>query len=229
VALWEQAKLILAAVCLHDKYLDSHTLLAEWTFGAEIRQGKKMTGKKLNLGCGEFKKEGFINVDNNPKVKPDILHDLNAFPYPIKDDEFELIEADHVLEHLDDPFQVVRELHRISVNGGKITVRTPHFSRGNTHPEHKRGFDVSFPYYFNPTFKGGYQGCQLRLEKMRLRWFSQPYLKRTVLSPPLFYVGYAGGLVFDFFASLSPVFCSRIWCFMVGGFEEIEYQFTVVK
>ena len=181
--------------------------------------------KKLNLGCGEFKKEGYINLDYSSISEPDIRYDLNKFPYPFDDDEFELIEADHLLEHLNNPFMVMKELHRISKNNGLIIIKVPHFSRGFTHPEHKCGFDVSFPYYFNPSFKGGYMGFEFRLKKLRLSWFAQAYLKKTVLSKPAFYIGYLIGAILDFFANLSPFICSKGWCFLVGGFEEVEFHF----
>jgi SAM-dependent methyltransferase len=186
-------------------------------------------GKKLNLGSGEFKKKGYVNLDCFSVSKPDVKHDLNRFPYPFKNNEFELIEADHVLEHLNDPFRVMKELHRISKNGGSVIIRVPHFSRGFTHPEHKRGFDVSFPLYFNPGFKGGYQGVEFRPRTTKLRWFAQPYLKKTVLSETSYGLGKFLGSVFDFFANLSPMFCSRLWCFCVGGFEEIEFELVVKK
>jgi hypothetical protein len=64
---------------------------------------------------------------------------------------------------------------------------------------------------------------------VKLTWFAQPYLKKTVLSKPVFYVALAAGAVIDFFANLSPFMCSRIWCFWVGGFEQIEFKFTVKK
>lgn len=185
--------------------------------------------KKLNLGCGEFKKEGYVNVDYYSVSKPDVKHDLNKLPYPFKNNEFELIEADHVLEHLENPFNAIKELHRISENSGLIIIKVPHFSRGFSHPEHKRGFDVSLPYYFNPSFKGGYQGLRLDAKKIRLRWFAQPYLKKTVLSAPVFWAARTFGIIVDFFANLSPFFCSRFWCFLVGGFEEVEYHFIVRK
>jgi len=183
---------------------------------------------KLNLGCGEFRKDGYVNVDYYANAEPDIRHDLNRFPYPFEDDRFALIEADHLLEHLQDPFRVMRELHRISRRDGLIIIRVPHFSRGFTHAQHCRGFDVSFPLYFDPLFQGGYQGFTLKLEKMRLRWFAQPYLKKTVLPLYCCHMGKTLGSIFDFFANLSPYLCSRLWCFWVGGFEEIEFQFRKV-
>ena len=184
---------------------------------------------KLNLGCGEFPKTGFVNVDFFSNSKPDVSHDLNQIPYPFEDDYFELIEADHLLEHLTDPFGVMGELRRICAPQGLIHIRVPHFSRGFTHADHKRGFDVTFPYYFNPKFLPGYQRIPLELVKMRLTWFAQPYMKKSVLPAPLVLLGQIAGMVIDFFANLSPWLCSRLWCYWVGGFEEIEFIFRVKK
>lgn len=189
----------------------------------------KPASRKLNLGSGEFLKEGFVNVDYYSNAIPDISHDLNQIPYPFEDNYFELVEADHVLEHLMDPFRVVGELRRICAPGATIHIRVPHFSRGFTHADHKRGFDVTFPYYFNPKFLPGYQNIPLELVKMRLTWFAQPYMKRSVMPVPLVLIGQGIGMVIDLFANLSPWLCSRLWCYWVGGFEEIEFVFRVDK
>ena len=181
--------------------------------------------KKLNLGCGQFPKAGYVNLDVSPLSKAEILHDLNAFPYPFEANAFDLIEADHVLEHLADPFGVMRELHRISKPGGQIQIRVPHFSRALTHPQHKAGFDVSFPLYFMPDKFGAYTGLTLHLQRMTLRWFAQKYLMQRIL-PRWLYVSLSMlGAVIDAGANLSPSFCSRVWCFWVGGFQEIEFIF----
>lgn len=185
--------------------------------------------KKLNLGCGSFKKDGYLNIDINPNLSPDVTHDLNNIPYPFPSDFFDIIEADHVLEHLENPLGIMKEIHRISKKDAKLIIRVPHFSRGFTHPDHKRGFDVSFPYYFNPTFQGGYTGVSFKIESLKLKWFAQPYLKKTVLSQPVYFLAYTMGVILDFAANLSPSICSRLWCFIVGGFEEIEFIFTCKK
>tara|TARA_B100001964_G_scaffold58945_1_gene66833 strand:- start:86 stop:646 length:561 start_codon:yes stop_codon:yes gene_type:complete len=184
---------------------------------------------KLNLGCGEYKKHGYVNVDNYSVSNPDIRHDLDDFPYPFDSDIFDLVEADHLLEHLEEPFNVMKELHRITKAGGQIRIRVPHFSRGFAHAEHKCGFDVTFPLYFDPDFKGGYQGVALEVAKIRLRWFAQPYLKITLFPRLIYTIGITVGSIIDFFANISPLFCSRCWCFLIGGFEEIEIHFRVRK
>lgn len=185
--------------------------------------------QKLNIGSGKFKKEGFVNLDWVESTKPDVVHDLNTFPYPFADNTFDWVEGDHVLEHLENPFGVMRELHRISGPNAKIIIRVPHFSRGFSHPEHKRGFDVTFPYFFRADFPGDYMGVELELERLTLSWFAQKYLKKMVLPAPVFLLASFVGYIISFFANLAPIFCARVWCFWVGGFEEIEYVFRVKK
>lgn len=185
--------------------------------------------RKLNVGAGEFPKEGFVNIDYYSLAKPDVVHNLNEFPYPFVNDYFQVIEADHVLEHLEDPFKVMSEFHRICASDGTIRIRVPHFSRGFTHADHRRGFDVTFPYYFNPQFRPGYQRTPLKLVKMRLNWFAQPYLKKAMMPALYYYFGKSLGWIIDFFANISPWLCSRLWCYWVGGFEEIEFIFKPEK
>lgn len=188
-----------------------------------------LTATRLNLGCGEFKRPGYINVDATTRCDPDVCHDLNVLPYPFAENQFEVIEASHVLEHLDNPLVAMTELHRIAQPGARLLVKVPHFSRGFTHADHRRGFDVTFPYYFNPAFTPGYCGKEMRLDRLTFSWFAQPHLKKTYMPAFDFYAGSALARVLDFLANLSPVICSRIWCFWVGGFEEVEFEFTVVK
>ena len=197
--------------------------------------GQKLS--KLNIGCGKFKKEGYTNVDGYANFRPDVLHDLDVIPYPFKDNSFDLIEADHVLEHLNQPFHVLRELYRISKDNGTIVIRVPHFSRGFSHPEHRNGFDVSLPSYFDPKFTARYEDdIVMECTSMRLHWAAQPYVKKITLSPLIYYPYFAVGKIIDFLANhlfissqLSTFIASRIWCFWVGGFEEIEYIFHPKK
>jgi hypothetical protein len=185
--------------------------------------------RKLNLGCGRFKLAGYHNVDSWPEANPDQLIDLDRLPLPFPDDFFNEVRADHVLEHLNDVFGIMLDLHRICSNGALIKIKVPHFSGGMTHPDHKRCFDVTFPFYFDPSFPPGYFGRTMTVEYQRLRWFGQPYMKKGAMSATLFWIGRISGAVIDLFANLSLTFCSRIWCFWVGGFEEYEIHFRVVK
>ncbi|RJQ36795.1 class I SAM-dependent methyltransferase [Candidatus Parcubacteria bacterium] len=183
--------------------------------------------KQLNLGCGEDRKDGYVNVDWQAGVHPDVVHDLNVLPYPFPDRSFDRIEAFHVLEHLDRPFAVMAELNRILRPGGVLHVKVPHFSRGFTHAEHAHGFDVTFPLYFNAAFtKSGYTGTEFLLRRMRLSYIAHFHL--------LPHMGYgavriaaarAVNAVVSAFANAAPALASRLWCYWVGGFDEIEFIF----
>ncbi len=181
--------------------------------------------ERLNLGCGQFPKAGYLNIDNDLKSKADKLIDLNKFPYDLPNNHFTLVEADHLLEHLENPMQAMREFHKILKPKGLLHIRVPHFSRGFTHWDHKRGFDVSYPLYFQKNFLGGYVNLDFTLKKITLHWFAQLYLKKKTLSTFQYLIGYSLGKIFDFLGNLSPYACSRIWCFWVGGFEEVEFIF----
>ena len=53
---------------------------------------------RLNLGCGNNKISGFLNVDIHGE--PDIRHDLEEFPWPWGSGTVSEIVLNHVLEHL---------------------------------------------------------------------------------------------------------------------------------
>lgn len=100
--------------------------------------------KRLNLGCESEYKEGWVNVDFDKRYKADVYCDLNKFPYPFKDNEFDGILASAILEHLDDVYKVMMELYRISKNNGLIYILVPHTSDPFRHVEfeHKHFFSI---------------------------------------------------------------------------------------
>jgi len=109
--------------------------------------------KRLDIGCGANKVQGAVYLDVDPKVKPDILHDLNKFPYPIESKSFDEIYAKHVIEHLDDPSGFMKEIERILKPGGTVFIETPHFSSrvAYSEPQHKLFFSY---FMFNSVING---------------------------------------------------------------------------
>lgn len=110
--------------------------------------------RKLNLGCGQDIRKGYLNIDALKLGGVDVVHNLNKFPYPFKDDEFNEVYASHILEHLDNLPKVMEELKRICKKRAKIIIRAPHFSCGLTYsdPTHK----VFFSYFTFDCFSGGF-------------------------------------------------------------------------
>jgi SAM-dependent methyltransferase len=109
--------------------------------------------KNLNIGCGRVKKEGFIGVDILKLPGVDVIHDLNKFPYPFKENEIDEIFMDQCLEHLDNPINALKELYRISKNGAKITIGVPYFRSFYSviDPTHKNFFTAHYFDYFDPN------------------------------------------------------------------------------
>ncbi len=85
---------------------------------------------KLNLGCGNNYVEGYVNVDREPAAEPDVVADLETFPWPFDDDSVDEVRASHVLEHLGAQANVfmgvMQELYRVCRAGALIHVIVPH-------------------------------------------------------------------------------------------------------
>lgn len=108
--------------------------------------------KKLDLGCGATKKEGFIGVDILKLSTVDIVHSLIEYPYPFEDNSIDEIWMDNVLEHLPSPMRVMEEVYRIAKNGAKITIAVPYFRSHYAFidPTHVNFFGVNWFNYFDP-------------------------------------------------------------------------------
>ena len=98
--------------------------------------------KVLDLGCSVNQIDHAIGVDIDPSNHPDVVFDLNKFPYPLKDSSVDRVYAKHILEHLGDLYSIFREIHRVLKAGGDFIIEVPHFSCrvAYSEPEHNRFF-----------------------------------------------------------------------------------------
>jgi len=139
--------------------------------------------KVLDLACGSAKTPGAIGIDSNPDSQADIIHDLDVFPYPFPDNEFDQILCRHGLEHLTNVIKVMEEVHRICRPGGLVHIAGPHFSSCDfyTDPTHRRAFTSRSMDYFVPgtqLFQFKYSHCQFRKRRVLITFFYQsPWLQ----------------------------------------------------
>lgn len=85
---------------------------------------------KLNLGCGQNKLAGYVNVDREASMAPDRVMDLEVFPWPFEDDSVDEVVAKHVLEHVGADakvfMRIMQELYRVCRPGAEVKIWVPH-------------------------------------------------------------------------------------------------------
>ncbi len=174
---------------------------------------------KLQIGCGNDKRKGYINLDGSKDVKPDILWNLEKTPLPFKTNQFNEILANHVLEHVTNFISLMHELHRISKNEGKIIIRTPFYSAWGqfNDPTHVRYFT---PYTFNYFNIGNYshevktKKDMFTIRKIKINFGIGPSSKMNWLFNPI--INFNQKIYCRFFAWIFPA-------------AEIYYELKVLK
>lgn len=83
---------------------------------------------RLDLGCGNNKREGFYGVDERKFDAVDKVVDLRK-KWPWKDQSVDEVHCSHFVEHLDAAGRIhfVNELYRVLKKGAKATIITPHW------------------------------------------------------------------------------------------------------
>lgn len=94
---------------------------------------------KLDLGCGDNKREGFFGIDKYKTASTDAECDLLEFPWPIADESVEEVHVSHFFEHipaaLRKPF--IEEIHRILKPQCKANIIVPCGDRMLQDPTHQ--------------------------------------------------------------------------------------------
>ncbi len=130
---------------------------------------------KIDLACGDSKKEGYYGIDISDLPEVDLVHDLTTYPWPIDDNSVDNINCSHYMEHIphvdikgivkqSDSFEdfksklaeskdgfinFINEVYRILKVGAEVTVTTPYYTsvRAFGDPTHTRYIgDFSFLY-----------------------------------------------------------------------------------
>ncbi len=81
---------------------------------------------RVDIGCGNAKREGFVGLDQFAGEQVDHILDLTRDPYPFPDDSVDEVFSAHFLEHIDEPNHVFEEIGRICKDGAAIEFYTPY-------------------------------------------------------------------------------------------------------
>lgn len=173
---------------------------------------------KLNLGCGQAIKDGYVNVDIAAYKNVNWVTDLRVFPWPWTENSIEEICSNHFVEHIFDQERFFKECYRVLKKGGKLKINVPHVSnmRALGDMGHYRGYSVkTFDQYL----------CQ------PYYWFADPAFK--TLSQKIVYMGastswwinviYILTLPIEWCINLCPELYEKITCYYLGGAQAVEW------
>ena len=140
----------------------------------------KNKSRKLNIGCGRDIKKGYINLDGSRIKGVDVVHNLDKYPWPFPSNYFEEIYARDSIEHLNDLFAAMKEIHRISKNGAAIRIIVPYWhSSAAFYPNHHYFFNTDSMKFFtdeNRTYDNfyGFKMERIRLIPSKIGWLVPP-------------------------------------------------------
>lgn len=155
----------------------------------------------LNVGCGYDYMGGWINVDKQvTDQKVDVTLNLEDANLPFEDNSVGLIRASHVLEHINNYINLMKEFHRVLIPNGILYILVPEFGcrAAIADPDHRRFFVPESFAYLSPTTTGDYDSSGIKglftLEYIE----SQPYDK-----PGLDYMDSDGNVIGWYFMELE--------------------------
>lgn len=121
------------------------------------------TPTKLDLACGQNKREGFFGVDIAECDGVDQVVDLNRFPWPWPDNMVEEVFCSHYVEHtyqgtperVDGLVLFMNEVYRVCGPGAKVEIIHPYAQskRAFQDPTHTRFINEVTWWYFNREWR----------------------------------------------------------------------------
>lgn len=165
---------------LQKKYL--HTIAEYWA--------RKHGYKCIDLGGRFNKPEGYLSVDLKDA---DINCDLNSERWPFEDSSVGIVRASDALEHLRDPINTMKEIHRILIPGGYFFSLTPSVSGAGAwmDPTHTSFWHKNSFWYYSKASSAKYIDTPVRFKELILEEFfpnewarinNIPYIRADLIS-----------------------------------------------
>ena len=188
---------------------------------------------KLDVGCGPYKRAGYIGVDVARQPGVDVLGDATRLPFA--EDCVDHIHTRNTLEHIPAIFDTLREFYRVGRNGAILEIMVPHFSSYEYWRDltHIRPFSVfTFDHFDREKMKINalpdyVPGIDLQVVRTVLHWWDPQQVaakrgfKRIMLKT-------LDGAI-NWLANKKPFLCERLWCWWVGGFVLVTFHLRVRK
>jgi predicted SAM-dependent methyltransferase len=108
---------------------------------------------RIQLGGGDDRKEGFVNIDILSLPSVDIVADINK-GIPLPDNSVVEVLANYILEHIEDVPSLMEELYRVCKPNAKVVIKVPYFksTAAFKDPTHVSFFTERTFEYFDRDF-----------------------------------------------------------------------------
>lgn len=191
----------------------------------------------LNLGCGKTRIPGSIGIDSIKIEKyVDIVHNLDILPYPFKNNSVDEIHCYHVLEHLHNPLDKIKEFYRILKPNGILNIRVPHFSSMGAFSDitHIRPYGyTSFDCLEKENYHHFYTKTKFKILNKKIKYLglypNDGIYEKYIHNNQCIWFLKPFVIMINFFIMLSPTFFERFWCYWVGGATELAIVLKKVK
>jgi len=122
--------------------------------------------RRIDIGCGTAKRDGFTGIDVLPLPGVDMLRDVDRHGLPFSDDTIAAVHSSHFLEHVRDLVFVMNEIHRVCVHGAVVTLIVPTLLGpwAAADPTHVRLFNARSFGYFAGESADGYAGISANFD-----------------------------------------------------------------
>ena len=136
--------------------------------------------KKLNIGCGTDSRINYVNLDKIQLKGVDVVHDLDKYPWPFKNNYFDEVYGQDVIEHLRDFFKAMQEIHRISKQGATVRLVVPYWHSSSAfYPNHHYFFNVDSMKFFTEKYRSydaypGFEMIKIKILPSKIGWLIPP-------------------------------------------------------
>lgn len=139
---------------------------------------------RLNLGCGEDIRDGWVNVDlfQDPRV---VRADLDRTHWAWwADGAAQEILARHIFEHVESAPHFMAQCWRVLAPGGRLEIETPHWMSRDayTDPTHRRfPTEHTFDYWVPGTFLRENHGAAYKRQGIAFTYAKPPWVNGGTL------------------------------------------------
>ncbi len=138
---------------------------------------------RLNLGSGRTSYPGFVNLDLADLPETQLKWNLEKLPLPFKDNSVSEIICEHALEHLNNFKEVLEELYRITIPGGRWHFVVPYYKYEGAFrdPTHKCFFsENTFDYFTRGNTFDYYSPVRLKIIRKELHNSSKTNIQTPI-------------------------------------------------